>query len=145
MRVPFHLVVLLMGASVAAPTAARERADPLETLAQADADRDGVVSRAEFVDARRARFAQMDRNGDGSLSVDDLPRLMRRRAGDRVDQPTQRFDADRDGRLSRDEFVNGPARLFDLGDANGDERIDRSEMDRLRAAAASGRAGPRRP
>ena len=137
MRVPFQLAALLAGAAVASPSAARERADPMEMLAQADANRDGAVTRAEFVDARRARFAKMDRDGDGYFSDGDLPRLVRKRAGEKIARATQGFDANRDGRLSRDEFVNGPARVFDLGDANGDGRIDRDEMERLKAQIAA--------
>lgn len=139
MRIPYHLAALIAGAAVAAPAAARDRPDPMDMLAQADANRDGAVTRAEFVDARRARFAKMDRDGDGYFSDGDLPRLVRKRAGEKIDRATQGFDANRDGRLSRDEFVNGPARLFDLGDANHDGRIDRGEMDRLRTLVASRR------
>jgi len=79
----------------------------------------------------------MDRNGDGLFSDDDLPRLVRKRAGDRFAQATQGLDANRDGRIGRDEFVNGPTRLFDLGDTDGDGLVDRNEMERLRAAMAA--------
>ena len=74
MRVSFLLAVLLAGGALASPATARERSDPTEMLDKADANRDGAVSRAEFVDARRARFSQMDRNGDGYFSDDDVPR-----------------------------------------------------------------------
>lgn len=130
---------LLVGAALAAPAAARDRPDPIEMLAQSDVNRDGLITRAEFIDARRARFAKMDRNGDGYFSDDDLPRIVRKRAGEKLDRAMQGLDENRDGRLSRAEFVNGPARLFDFGDRDGDGAIDRSELDRLRAAIAARR------
>lgn len=37
-----------------------------------DANGDGEVTRAEFMDALPAWFARFDRNGDGVLSVDDF-------------------------------------------------------------------------
>jgi len=141
MRVSILLAVLLAGGALASPAAARDRPDPMEMLEQADANRDGAVSRTEFVDARRARFAKMDRNGDGAFSDADLPRLVRKRAGDRIEQVVAAFDGDRDGRLSRDEFVNGPTRLFDLGDRDGNGLLDRREMEAMRAAAAARKGG----
>ena len=136
-RVSILLAVLLAGGALASPAAARGRPDPMEMLEQADANRDGTVSRAEFVDARRARFARMDRNGDGHVSEDDLPRIARRRAGERIEQAVAGFDDDHDGRLSRKEFVNGPTRLFDLGDRDGNGALDRREVEAMRAAAAA--------
>jgi hypothetical protein len=38
-------------------------------IEQADANKDGKVTRQEYIDARAAQFARMDRNGDGV--VDD--------------------------------------------------------------------------
>ena len=131
------LVIVLAGGAVASPAAARARPDPMEMLEQADANRDGAVSRAEFLAARRSRFAQMDRNGDGYFSMDDVPRIARKRAGDRIGQLTSSFDANRDGRVSRGEFVDGPTRLFDLGDRDGNGRLEPPEIERMRSAAVA--------
>jgi hypothetical protein len=135
------LGLVLVGGVFASPAAARGRPDPMEMLDQADLNRDGAVSRAEFVDARRARFAQMDRNSDGWFSDDDVPRIARKRAGDRIGQLVASFDANRDGRLSRDEFVNGPTRLFDLGDRDGNGSLDARERDAMKAAVAARKGG----
>ena len=50
----------------------------------ADANGDGVVTRAEYQAAVDARFAQMDANGDGVLASDERPGPGRRgmRGGD---------------------------------------------------------------
>ena len=130
---------ILAGAALAAPAVARDRPDPMEMLAKSDANGDGAISRAEFIDGRRARFAKMDRDGDGYFSAEDLPRIVRKRAGDKLEKAAEGLDANRDGRLSRAEFVDGPARLFDLGDADRNGVIDRSEKERLGAAIAARR------
>jgi Ca2+-binding EF-hand superfamily protein len=131
------LAIVVAGGVIAPPAVAQRRADPMEMLQQADANRDGAVSRVEFLTARRARFGQMDRNGDGWFTLDDIPRIARNRAGDRVGQLTANFDADRDGRLSRDEFVNGPTRLFDLGDRDRNGLLDARELETMKAAVAA--------
>ncbi|MEO0398986.1 MAG: EF-hand domain-containing protein [Pseudomonadota bacterium] len=39
-----------------------------------DQNDDGVVSRTEFEDAAAARFAELDKNGDGVLTEDEKPK-----------------------------------------------------------------------
>jgi hypothetical protein len=130
------LAVILAGGALVSPAAARARPDPMEILEQADANRDGAVSRAEFLAARRSRFVKMDRNGDGYFSMDDVPRIARKRADDRIGQLISSFDANRDGRLSPGEFVDGPTRLFDLADRDGNGSLEPPEIERMRNAAA---------
>lgn len=122
---------LALGVAFAPPAVARDRFDPMEMLAKSDANRDGRVSRSEFIDARRDRFERMDRNNDGYFTEKDLPRIARKRGGEKVDRVIEALDTNRDGRLSRPEFVDGPTRLFDLGDRDRNGVIDRVEMDRL--------------
>lgn len=50
-----------------------------------DANNNGVVDRREFEDAARVRFTELDKNGDGLISRDELPehrRGMRRHDDD---------------------------------------------------------------
>ena len=129
--------LLALGAAFASPATARDRFDPMEMLAKSDANGDGRVSRSEYIDARRDRFERMDRNNDGYFTEDDLPRIARKRGGEKVDRVIEALDANRDGRLSRPEFVDGPTRLFDLGDRDRNGVIDRAEMDRLQAMIAA--------
>ncbi len=117
------------------------RADPVQMLAEADADHDGRISRAEYQAARAARFARLDRNRDGYVGPDDAPRMARRRAGGKLAQLERALDADGDGRVSRAEFVDGPARLFDLADANHDGVVGADELQRLRERLAARKQG----
>jgi len=48
-------------------------ADP-EPVTSADTDLDGRVSKAEFLAAADRRFKRLDKNGDGKLTLDELPK-----------------------------------------------------------------------
>jgi Ca2+-binding EF-hand superfamily protein len=48
---------------------------------------------------------------------------------------TVQFDANRDGKVSRDEFVGGPTLVFDRADANHDGVLTTGEIDAAVAAA----------
>ena len=54
------------------------RRDPIE---RHDADGDGRLTRAEFVEAPFQALERFDANGDGALSRDELPQPRRRRGG----------------------------------------------------------------
>jgi len=104
-----------------------------------DGPRPGPVGqrRSEFGDWTASCFAQLDRNRDGRITVDEWP--SDRSAFDRADH-------NRDGVISRAEFLNEdsssadrrafrgaassndpPADLFSSVDANGDGQITRDE------------------
>ena len=110
-------LLLLAGAavlSVAASAAqAQPRPDPANLFAKADANHDGLVTRAEFQAAVVARFHRFDRNGDGVLSQDDVPASLRAMHPElpRLNQWRARFDSDHDGTVSLAEFsaIDPPA------------------------------------
>lgn len=124
-------MILAAAALLAAPAAfAQSRSEGMQMLANADADRNGVVTRAEYAQARAANFARMDRNEDGAVSKADFGRLARFRtdAAGRLDTLIAAMDTNKDGKATRAEFEAAPMPLFDRADADGDGRIDANEM-----------------
>jgi Ca2+-binding EF-hand superfamily protein len=126
-------------------------------FAAADADRNGVLSRAEVersLPRLAPRFDRLDRNRDGNLSPDEL----RARAGaggggageGGFAEHFRRADADGDGALTRAESEQALPRLgakFDRIDADHDARLTPDELRRYFDArrAARGKPGEKTP
>lgn len=123
--------MMLLGAPAQAQRGGAER------LEEADTNRDGRITRAEFVAHRAARFDKMDRNHDGAISKSDLGRIARFRpdAAEKFDALIAAADGNGDGRVSREELNAAPVPRFDRADRNGDGVIDAAE---LRAAPSGG-------
>jgi len=84
-------------AVLADPPAATEKTREEKRFARYDKDKDGKVSREEFLASRRKAYAKLDANGDGRLSFEEWSI-----------KTTDRFakaDADRDATLTGAEFV----------------------------------------
>lgn len=111
----------------------------IERLRAADTNNDNAVSRQEFLAYRQTQFSRFDRNNDGYITDDDMPRFMANRAPAGMSPADMRaeFDANGDGRVSQSEFVNGPTLVFNRVDANGDNVATEAEFE---AAIAQARA-----
>jgi Ca2+-binding EF-hand superfamily protein len=133
-------MILAVAALLAAPAAfAQSQGEGMKLLANADANRDGVVTRDEYARARAANFARMDRNKDGAVSKSDFKRLARFKpnAASRLDALIAAMDVNKDGKATRAELETAPMPLFDRADANGDGRIDANEMAAAKARIAA--------
>lgn len=108
-----------------------------QTLAQADANSDGQITRMELIRFRKTTFGRMDVNGDGNVRSDDVNKwafmLGDAVAKQRWDQLRAASDANKDMRVSSDEFVKGPTPGFDKADANKDNVVDAKEMAAIKA------------
>lgn len=118
-------------AFLASPALAQRGGDWFGT---ADADGNGVVTRAEFLHYRDANFDRLDRNGDGVVSPADTPRLASARpeAFARLTQALGGADRNGDGAISRAELAQAPPVMFDRADANGDGQVTTAEYDAAR-------------
>ena len=61
--------------------------------------------------------------------------LSARKPGQRAAAIRARLDSNGDGKVSKEEFVNAPALLFDRFDANHDDVLDAQEQEAARSAA----------
>jgi Ca2+-binding EF-hand superfamily protein len=121
---------------LSAPAMAQMRGEGV--FERADVNKDGTVTREEFITARAEHFTKLDRNSDGYIDSNDVPeRLAKRRAqnGGGSDFLASQFDADGDGKVSKEEFVNGPTLAFDRADTNKDNVLDAKELAAAKEAA----------
>ncbi len=101
-----------------------------------DADGDGFVSKAEFPGPQRRASGNQRPSGDAERRTGE-----RRAAGERQPRRQGRmpmqwrsfddYDSNKDGQVSKDEMAAPINELASL-DANGDGRLDRSEMRAMR-------------
>jgi EF-hand domain pair/EF hand len=102
-----------------------------------DINGDGFVDRAEWNAGQEARFKQLDTNGDGKLTQDELfarapaAGVANAGPGDRQAQRQtayfQRLDSDKDGFVSKAEFMAQASRNFARCDLDKDGRINTAE------------------
>lgn len=83
-----------------APQPGAERVRPL----RGDADNDGRISQAEFVDGRLTRLIAADANGDGSVTREEMRTALQARHAERADKRFAKLDTDGNGAITRAEF-----------------------------------------
>lgn len=86
-----------------------------EMFAKLDTDKNGSISRSEFDAAHQAR------GGEG------MKRERGERGGKMAKMMLRRADANKDGAVSRDEFMVGATAHFDMMDANKDGKLTKAE------------------
>jgi Ca2+-binding EF-hand superfamily protein len=106
-------------------------------FARADANGDGRITRDEFISTRNALFTRLDRDRDGYLTSADAPQRLRKHGGEGQAAGLRLMDTDGDGRISRQEFVDGSLKLFDRADADHDGIVDSREAADFEAAVAA--------
>ena len=122
----------------------------IERIRGWDANNDGLVARSEVPEPMRDRFDRMDENGDGVLEADEIESLPARmgpgpgrggrgggggRSGRGMQgDPIARlrsFDANGDGRITREEIPEQAGGMFDRIDMNGDDVITADELNAM--------------
>lgn len=134
------IAALLLGAGLATPALAERgpegpggpHPDLLEIFAEIDANGDGLLSLEELSAHRAARFAAADANGDGALVAEEVAaemlKRMQEKLAERSQQMIENHDTDGDGKVTADEMGPGPAEMrFARIDTDNDGAISKEE------------------
>lgn len=96
----FAALLLAGGIATAAPDGDVHGGGMHRGMHGADANRDGVLTRAELTASLDAHFAKLDTNKDGQITKEERDAHHKARA----DEHFKRLDADGNGQVSRAEF-----------------------------------------
>ena len=134
------LVVAASGAAAAETDKAEKAAAPAKMSAHArdsgergsfgfkrlkrlDADRNGAVSKAEYLSPRTAEFTALDTNHDNAVDPAEIGAELTEPSEFRTKRYMKRVDANHDGKITREEFEQGPRAQFAGRDVNSDGKI----------------------
>lgn len=129
--------MLALGAILALGVAATGHAqmrDGSRVFDRLDGNSDGVIDAAELRAQRERAFSRLDGDGDGVITAAEREQArsrmqrVRERMQGRIDEIAAQADSNRDGDISRDEFLAAPQPLLSRADADGDGRISREEF-----------------
>ena len=131
-RTPLLLALLLGTSASGIALAADTPTTPAPRPARLDTNGDGVIDRSEAAAKPRlaAKFDELDKNKDGKLSRDELPRWQHGRRGHGGER-WAKLDVNKDGRISREEAKADPrlAARFDQLDLNKDGYLDKADRE----------------
>lgn len=117
-----------------------------ERMRAADTNADGMISREEAASlpGLAARFDAVDANADGNITLAEMQAARGTHRHGNRGEGWKKWDADGDGRLSREETANAPrlSQAFGTIDANGDGFLTVEELQAARGQFA-GRGGRR--
>jgi Ca2+-binding EF-hand superfamily protein len=113
---------------------------PGENLFEAfDANQDGKLTQAEVDQARAAKLAEFDADGNGSLSLEEYQALWLDAMRERMVDQFQAHDDDGDGEVTVVEFTERYSRIVDRLDDDDDGEVT---MEELREHAMRRHHGP---
>lgn len=124
---------LIALATALGPTLACAAGATSPGFAALDRDGNGAISRAEFLELRKATFARIDTDNSGTITRAEieaarakLPQGKRGGGEDRI----WAQDANRDGKLTLAEYT-ARTRGFDMADRNRDGVLSPAEFERV--------------
>lgn len=102
-----------------------------ERMMEMDSNKDGAISRDEFMAGHGVKFSEADANGDGKVSKDEFTAHWDRMAAERrkamQDRRFSRMDADGNGVISEAEFAAHGGKMFEMMDADKDGNLTKDD------------------
>jgi Ca2+-binding EF-hand superfamily protein len=129
--------LILVFCAIAGPVSAQDNseADPIVASAPLwDADHNGTYTCDEWKQYASRLFNLADRNHDGYVDATEF-KTIQQAAPMFKEADLAYFDENRDGRVSRTEFVNKPNPIFARYDKNGDCKVTPAELKASSSAA----------
>lgn len=96
---------------------------PLERAASLDTNANGFIEKAEADTPRLTMFAEIDTNGDGGLSFEEMEAHREAKRAERRARRFARQDTNGDGLIGPDEFQARRMMRFDRMDLDGDGAV----------------------
>ena len=111
--------VLALGVAFAAPAEAKK--DPAATVKLFDTDNDGTVDLAEAKKAAGELFDKLNKDKDATLDIKELQGRLSKK-------DFAAADPDKDGTLTKDEYLALVETRFKAADPDNDGKLDAKEL-----------------
>ncbi|WP_191090235.1 EF-hand domain-containing protein [Histidinibacterium aquaticum] len=148
-KTPLLIAALLAGVAVQGAQAQGFGPADRPDFAELDTDGDGALSEDELRAPLMDRFAEADADGDGSLTAEEMVAAAEaaraERLAERMERLVARLDANGDGVLQAEEFTTPAPRptAFERLDRDGDGAVSEDEFSSLSERFAGREHGPR--
>jgi Ca2+-binding EF-hand superfamily protein len=155
----YHYTALILGSGLAIAGSAFAGADGCDRsgekaghgergrgarFAEVDTNKDGKVSLAELTASRESWLTKVDTNKDGVATQPEIEASFSARRQEHAQKMFAREDANKDGRLTRDES-RMPSAWFERADVNKDGALTLAELTEARKIAAADKGASKGP
>jgi len=126
---PFTIILLLLGGCAWMKPHYNDQQMHSYLFNKFDANEDGVIAKAEYMEFIDERFDKMDTDGNGTITKEDLynsrfytflPEL--------AEAVFRDSDVDNSGTITRKEMLEAEEKRFSMMDENGDGKLTKSEF-----------------
>lgn len=97
---------------------------PNQLFNSMDTNKDGAVSKQEYLDSHAKKFDAMDKNKDGKITADELPTKNKGKPNTLFNE----MDVNKDGVVTKQEYLDYYAKKFDAADKNKDGKLTTDEL-----------------
>jgi Ca2+-binding EF-hand superfamily protein len=108
-----------------------------EWLSRIDVDGDGRVTREEWAEHQAAGFNRVDADRDGKLTMGEMHAALKPQRETEAAKVFQRWDLNKDGFVTREEFLGRDFPGFKMLDTDGDGNITADDLRNRRATTKS--------